>query len=160
MKTPFDWRPCGEASSLCRQIRNCTPFVEPEYTKLILPVVLFGWETWSVTLREERGLRVFDYRLLRRIFRRKRDEVTGYWRRLHNEELHDLYSWNIIRKIKSRRMRWAGNVAHMGKRSVTGSIRKLEGKRPLGRPCRRWNDSIKICRLEIGWGYVDLFDEA
>ena len=121
---------------------------------------LCGWEIWSLTMRKERGLRVFDYRVLRKIFRRKRDEVTGYWRRLRNEELRDLYSWNIIRKIKSRRMRWAGNVARMGERSVKGSLRKPEGKRTLGRPCRRWNDTIKICRQQIGWWYVDLFDEA
>jgi hypothetical protein len=79
---------------------------------LILPVVLYGCETWSLTLREEHGLRVFENRVLRRIFEPKRDEVTGEWRKLHKEELRDLYSSpSIIKTIKSRRMRWAGHVA-------------------------------------------------
>jgi hypothetical protein len=79
---------------------------------IILPVVLYGCETWSVTLREEHRLRVFENRVLRRIFGLRRDEVTGGWRKLHNEEPHNLYSWpSIIRIIKSRRMRWAGRVA-------------------------------------------------
>jgi hypothetical protein len=79
---------------------------------VILPIALCGCETWSVTLREEYRLRVFENRVLRRIFGPKRDEATGEWRRLHNEELYDLYSSpNIIRVIKSRRMRWAGHVA-------------------------------------------------
>jgi len=85
------------------------------YTTKILPVVLFGCETWSLTLREERKLRVFENMVLRRIFGPRRDEVTGEWRRLHNEKLNDMYSSpNIVRVIKSRRMRWAGHVAHMG----------------------------------------------
>jgi len=79
-----------------------------------LPVVLYGWETWSLTLREERRLRVFQNRVVRGIFRPKRDEVRGEWRKLHNEELNDLYSSpNIVRVIKSRRMRWTGHVALM-----------------------------------------------
>jgi hypothetical protein len=72
-------------------------------------VVLYGCETWSLTLREKHRLEVFEYRMLRRIFGPKRDEVTGEWRKLHNEELHDLYSspsTSIIRIIKSRRLRW------------------------------------------------------
>jgi hypothetical protein len=81
----------------------------------ILPVVLYGCETWSLTLREEHRLRVFENRVLRRIFGPKRDHVTGDWRKLHNEGLHNLYSSpNIIRMSKSRRMRWAGHVAQMG----------------------------------------------
>ena len=81
----------------------------------ILPVVLYGCETWSLTLREERTLRVFENMVLKRIFGPRRDEVTGEWRRLHNEELNDLYSSpNIVWVIKSRRMRWAGHVARMG----------------------------------------------
>jgi hypothetical protein len=79
---------------------------------IILPVVLYGCETWSLTLREEHRLRVFDNKVLRRIFGPKRGEMTGDWRKLHNEELHNLYSSpNIIKMINSRRMRWAGHVA-------------------------------------------------
>jgi len=97
-------------------------------------------ETWSLTLREERRLRVFENRVLRRVFGHKRDEVTGEWRKLHNEELRDLYSLpNIVRVLKLRRMIWAGHVARMGEgrgvhRVLVG---KPEGKRPLGRPRRR-----------------------
>jgi len=79
------------------------------YRTIILRVYLNGYETWSLTLREEGRLRVFENRVLRRIFGPKRDEVTGEWRKLHNEELNVLYSsYNIFRVIKSRRMRWAG----------------------------------------------------
>jgi hypothetical protein len=74
---------------------------------------MYGCETWSLTLREERRLRVFENRVLRKIFGPKRDEVTGEWRKLHHEELNVLYSPNIVRVIKSRRMRWAGHVARM-----------------------------------------------
>jgi hypothetical protein len=89
------------------------------YRTIILPVVLYGCENWSVTLREEQILRVFENRVLRTIFGPKRDEVTQNWRRLHNEELDDLYSSpNIIQVIKSRRMRWAGHVASMGEKRV------------------------------------------
>jgi len=86
------------------------------YEIIILPVVLYGCETWSLTLREERRLRVFENRALRRIFGPKRDEVTGELRKLHNEEFNDLYSSaNIIQVIKSKRMRWAGHVARLGR---------------------------------------------
>jgi hypothetical protein len=82
------------------------------YKTIILPVVLYGCETWSLTLREEHRLRVFENRVLRGIFGPKRDEVIGGWRKLHNEELHNLYCLpSIIRMVKSRRMRWAGHVA-------------------------------------------------
>jgi hypothetical protein len=125
------------------------------YRTVILPLVLCGCETWSVTLREERRLRVFENRVLRGIFGSKRDEVTGEWRRLHDEELNDLYSSpNIIRVIKSRRIRWAVHVAHMGE--GRGAYRVLvgrpEGRRPLGRPSRRWDDNIKMDVQEMGRG--------
>jgi len=82
---------------------------------IILPVVLYGCETWSLTLREESRLRVFENRVLRRVFGPKRDEVTGEWRKLYNEELSDLYSLpNIVWVVKSRKMRWAGHVTCMG----------------------------------------------
>ena len=85
------------------------------YRTIILHVVLFGCETWSLTLREERKLRVFENMVLRGIFGPRRGEVTGEWRRLHKEELNDLYSSpNIVRVIKSRRMRWVGHVARTG----------------------------------------------
>jgi hypothetical protein len=90
---------------------------------------------------------VFDNRVLRRIFGPKRDEVTGDWRKLHNEELHNLYSSpNIIRMIKSRMMKWAGHVERMGetRNAYRILVGKPEGKRPLGRPRRRWVDNIKI----------------
>jgi hypothetical protein len=104
------------------------------YKTIILPVVLYGCETWSLQLREKHRLRVFENRVLRRIFGPRRDEVTGDWRKLHIEELHKLYSsLNIIGITKSRRMRWAGYVARMGPtrnayRILAG---KPEGKRPL-----------------------------
>jgi hypothetical protein len=85
------------------------------YKTIILPVILYGCETWSFTLRKERRLRVFENTVQRKIFGPKRDEVTGEWRKLHNEELHNLYSSpDIVRQVKSRRMRWAGHVARMG----------------------------------------------
>jgi hypothetical protein len=102
---------------------------------------------------EEHKLRVFENRVLRRIFEPKRDGVTGGWRKLHNEELHNLYSSpSIIRIMKSSRMRWARHVARMGeKRNVYRLlVGKPEGKRPLGRPRRRWINNIKMDLLEIG----------
>ena len=128
------------------------------YRTIILPVVLYGCETWSLKLRDEHRLRVFENRVLRRVFGPKRDEVTGEWRKLHNEELSDLYSLpNIVRMVKSRRMRWAGHVACMGEgrgvhRVLVG---KPEGKRPFGRPRRRWEDNIKMDHQEVGGGCGD-----
>ena len=95
--------------------------------------------------------------LLRRIFRPRRDEVTGKWRRLHNE-VNDLYfSPNIVRVIKSRRMRWGGHVAHMGEAMGVYRVlvRKPEGRRPLGRPRRRWADNIRTDLQEVGCVYMD-----
>jgi hypothetical protein len=125
---------------------------------VISPVVLYGCETWSLTLREEHRLRVFDNRVLRRIFGPKRGEVTGGWRQLHNEELHGLYSSSsIVRVITARGMRWAGHVARMGE--VRGAYNILvgrpEGRRPLGRPRCRWEDNIKMDLRELGFGDVD-----
>jgi hypothetical protein len=106
-----------------------------------VPVVLYGCETSSLTLREEHRLRVFKNRVLRKIFGPRRDEVTGEWRKLHSGELHNLYSSpDIIRQMKSRRMRWAGNVARMGEgRNVYRAlVGKPEEKGPLARPRHRW----------------------
>ena len=109
------------------------------FRTIILPVVLYRCESWSLTLREERRLRVFENRVLR-IFVPKRDRVTGMWGKLYNEELNNLYSSpNIFRVIKWRNMRWAGHVARIQERRVVYRVLvgKPEGKRPLGRPRRR-----------------------
>jgi hypothetical protein len=103
---------------------------------------------------EEQRPRVFENRALRRIFGPNRDEATGEWRRLHHEELNDLYSLpSIIRVIKSRRMRRAGHVARMGEKRGAYRILvgKPEGRRPLERPRRRWEDNIKMYLQEMGW---------
>ena len=123
-----------------------------------MPVVLDGCETWSLILREERKLWVFVNMVLRRIFGPRRDEVTGDRRRLHNEELNDLHSSpDIVRVIKSRRMRWAGHVARMGEdRGCIGVlVGKPEGRRPLGRYRHRWVDNIRMDLQEVGCGYMD-----
>jgi len=109
-------------------------------------------------LQEERKLRVFENMLLRRIFGCRRDEVLEEWRRLHNEELNDLYSSpNIVRVIKLRRMRCAGHVACMGEERglYMVLVGKLEGKRTLGRPRRRWVDNIRMDLQEVGCGCMD-----
>jgi hypothetical protein len=126
-----------------------------------LPAVLYGCETWSLTLREEHRLRVFENRVLRRIFGPKRDEVTGESRSLHNQELNGLHSSpNVIRVIKSRRMRWAGHVTHVGEKREAYRILmgRPEGRIPLGRPSRRWEDNIKMDLQEVGWEGVDWID--
>jgi hypothetical protein len=108
-------------------------------------------------------LRVFENRVLRKVFGPKRDEVTGEWRKLHNEELNDLYSLpNSVRLVKWRQTRWAGRVAHMGEdrgvhRVLVG---KPEGKRPLGRPRCRWEDNIKLDLQEVGGGHEDWMELA
>ena len=128
------------------------------YKIIILPVVLCGCGTRSLTLREERKLRVFENMVLRRLFGPRRVEVTGEWRRLHNKEVNELYSSpNIVRMIKWRRMRWAGHVAHMGEER--GVCRVLVGKpggrRPMGRPRCRWVDNIRMDLQKVGCGYMD-----
>jgi hypothetical protein len=106
---------------------------------------LYRHETWPLTLRDEHRLTVFENGLLK-IFGPKREEIIGGWRKLHLEDLCNLYfSPNIIRMIKSKRMRWQGNATHMG--GITAHkiiVAKLEGKRPLGRPRHRWQDNIKV----------------
>ena len=125
------------------------------YRTIIMPIVLYGCETWSLT-REERRLSVFENRVLRSIFGPKRDEVTGEWRKLYNEELNDLCSCpNIVRVLKSRRMRWAGHVVQMteGRGVYRVLVGKPEGKRSLGRLRHRWEDNIKMDFQEVGyWG--------
>ena len=138
------------------------------YRTIILSVVLYGCETWSLTWREERKLRVFENMVLRRISGPRRDKVTGEWRRLHNEELNDLYcSLNIVRVIKSRRIRWAGHVARMGEER--GCIESWWGNRRegdhrgglgvdgwiilgLGCICRRWDVGIWT---GLGWPSIE-----
>jgi hypothetical protein len=128
------------------------------YKIIIIPLVLYGCKTLSLTSREEHRSRVFENRVLRIIFEPKRDEVTGAWRKLHNEELHGLYSSpSIFRLIKARRMRWARHVARMGE--VRGAynilVGKPEGRRPQGIPRRRWEDNIKMDLGEVGFRDVD-----
>jgi hypothetical protein len=101
---------------------------------------------------------VFENRVLRRIFEPKRDEEAGKWRKLHNEELHDLYcSSSIIKITKSRKMRWVGHVARVGEKrnAYRLLVGKPEGKRPLGRPRRRWVNNIRMDLGEVKWGDVD-----
>jgi len=119
---------------------------------------LYGCETWSLTLKKERRLRVFENRMLRRIFWPRRDEVTGELRKLHNEELNELYcSPIIVRVIKSRRMRWVGHVAHVEERRDVYRVLvgKPEGNRPLGRHRLRWEDNIKMDLHEVGGRGMD-----
>jgi hypothetical protein len=106
---------------------------------------------------------VFENRVLRRIFGLKRSEVIGNWRRLHNEEVNNLYSSpSIITVIKSRRMKWVGHVARIGEKinAYRILVEKPEGKRPLGRPRRRWAENNKMDLREIGWNGVDGIDRA
>jgi hypothetical protein len=106
---------------------------------------------------------VFENRVLRRVFRPKRDEVTGGWRKLHNEELHNLHSSpNITRMIKPRRMRWVGHVAQKGDKRTAYRVLvgKPERKKPLGRPRHRWVDNGKMALREIGWDGTDSIYQA
>ena len=135
------------------------------YRTVILPFVLYGCETWSLTLQGETKLRVFENRVLRKIFGPRRDEVTGEWRRLHNEELNDLYSSpNIVRVIKWRRMSWAGHVVRMGEErgcigSWWGNRREGDYWRDLGvdgrileRISGRWDVGIWT---GLGWPRIE-----
>jgi hypothetical protein len=133
------------------------------YRTIKLPLVMYGCETLSLTLREERRLRVFENRLLRRIFEPKKNAVTGQWRKQRNEEINDLCcSPNNFRVIKSRRMRWAEHLAGLGERRgiYKDFVGKPEVKRPLGRPRRRWKDNIKIDIKEGGMGGMDWIELA
>jgi hypothetical protein len=129
---------------------------------VILPVVLYVCETWFVTMGKKHRLRVFENRVLRRIFGPKREE-DGSWKKLHNDELHSLYSSpNIVRVIKSRRMRWAGHVACMGEgRGVYGVlVGRPEGKRSLRRPRHRWKDNIKMNLRDTGTNGANWIQQA
>jgi len=133
------------------------------YRNIILSVVLYECETWSLTLKEERRLRVPENRVLRRMFEPKRNEVTGECRKLHNDELNDLYSSsNIVRVIKSRRMRWAVHVSRMGRVEVytgfwCGNLRERDH---FGKPRRRWEDNIKLDLQEVGCEGMDRIELA
>jgi len=130
---------------------------------IILPVVLYGCETWSLTLREERRLRVSENWVLRRIFGPKRVEITGDWRKLQNEELNDLYCLpSIIRAIKSRRVRWAEHVARRGERRGVYRILvgKPEGKETTWRPRHRWENNIKMVLQEVGCAGMEWIELA
>jgi hypothetical protein len=124
------------------------------YRTAILQVVLYGCETWSLTLREEHRLRVFEKRVVRKIFGPEIEE-NGSCRELRNDDLHGLYSSpNVVRVIKSRRMRWSGHVAGMveGKGVYSVLVGRPEGNRPLGRPRPRWEDNIKMDLRGMGIG--------
>jgi hypothetical protein len=127
------------------------------YRTVIFPVVLYGYETWYLILREEHRLEVFENRVLRRIFGPKRDEVMGEQRKLHNEELRDLFpSPIIIRILKSRRVSWVRHVTRMAEKNTYRLlVEKPEGRRPLGGPRLRWVGNIRMDLLEVGWGDVD-----
>ena len=133
------------------------------YRTIILPVVLYGCETWSLTLREEHRLRMSENKVLRSIFGSKRDEVTGEWRKLPNEELNDLYySPNIVWAIKSKIIKWAEHVARMGdgRGLYRVLVEKPERKRRLGKRRRTWDDNIKMDLQEVRYGGVECIDMA
>ena len=133
------------------------------YSTTILPVVLYGCEIWSLTFRKEHRLRVFENRVLRRIFGPQGNEVTRERRKLHNEELNVLYSSpNNVRVIKSRRMRCAEHLPRMGERKgvYRVSVGEPEGKSQFGRPWRRWDDNIKMDLQEVGCGVMDWIELA
>jgi hypothetical protein len=136
--------------------------IRKTYRTVILPVV-YWCETWSLTFREERRLRVCENTVLRKLFGPKNDEVTREWRKLHNEELYNTYSSPyIVWVITSNRMRWAGHVARMGENRVVymDLVGRLKRKKPLGRTRCRWEDNIKMDLQEEGCGVVDWIELA
>ena len=115
---------------------------------------MYGCETWALTKCEENRFRVFENKVLRKIYGPKRDEVTGEWRKLHNDELHVLYgSPSINRVMKARKLRWAGHVARMGDERTAGRVLKGHptSTRPLGRPRNRWEKNLKDDLEELGY---------
>ena len=141
---------------------RCADYLIPALSSFFWVNKWFYWLVYELSLREERRLRTFENRVLR-IFGTKRDEVTGNWRKLHNEELNDMYcSRSIARVIKWRKVRWAGHVARMGERR--GVYRVLvgeaEGKSPLGRPRRRWEDNNMMDIQEVKYGGMDWIELA
>jgi hypothetical protein len=127
---------------------------------LVVVFVLYECETWSLTLREERKLRVFENRVLRRLFGPKSDELTGEWRTLHNDELSDLTQYCAGGKIEKNVMGGACGAYGEGRGVHRFLVGKPEGKRPLGRPRRRWDDNIKIDIQEVGGGCGDWMELA
>jgi len=125
------------------------------YRTIILPVVLYGCKFWSLTQRKERRLRMFENMVLRKIFGPKWEDVTGEWTKLYNDELNNLYSSpNIVRVIISRKKIWEGHVARMGEGTGVYRVlvRKPEGKKPLGKLRRRWDNNVKMDLQEVGCG--------
>ncbi|CAH1397560.1 unnamed protein product [Nezara viridula] len=122
------------------------------FKTIILPTVVYGCETWPLTLRDEQRLKVFENKVLRRIFGPKKDELTGEFRRLHNAELRELYPGNIIEVISSRRIKWACKVVGLSNERIPKRLifAVPNGKRPRGRPKRRWEDCIKADLKGLG----------
>jgi hypothetical protein len=128
------------------------------HKNIILPVILYEYKHLSLTLREEQRFRLFEDRAMRKIFVLRRDEVTGRWRTLRNEEHNKLYSsLGIVKMIEPRNMRWADHVARMGEKSNAYKIfmGKLEGNRLVGGPKRRWANSVIMDEQDIGYGGTD-----
>jgi hypothetical protein len=157
MKMLTEETPDSSTTALRQSYHESSGSKHEEWAKgirIILPVVLYGCETWSLTLRDKHRLRVFENRVLSRISGPKRDEIRGEWRNLHNEELHNLYSFpDIIWQIKSRRMRWVRHVTRMREERKVYRVLmgKPEGRRPLERPRHRWEDGIRKDLRETGW---------
>jgi len=133
------------------------------YRTVILPVILYGCESWSTTLAVEHTLRVFENKVLRKVYGPKRDEMTGEWRRLHNKELHGLYdSPDIVKIIKSETTKVGRPCCSDGEKRRLYSILvgRPDGKRPLGRPGRRFEDNIRRDLREVGVRDENLLDIA